>query len=476
MKYLFTFFLICSSILFMNVLNAQWESSVRLTNYPAKSSTTDPNAKSIASSGDLVHIVWYDSRNGNWEIYYKRSTDGGQTWKADTRITENFFTSDYPSIAVENLNVHIVWEDENDGNFEIYYKHSTDGGTSWEPEVRLTNDIAESYQPSIAVSGSDVHVVWYENRDGVWEIYYKHSSDNGISWSDDTRLTSNPAESYFPSVAASGSLVHVMWSEYRDEDEEIYYKRSTDGGLTWGQDIRLTNSKGYSEYSSVSSSGLYVHTAWYDFRDVISQIFYKRSTDAGVNWEEDKQISDGTYNASYANLSSSGSNVHIVWGNDDSREVYYRHSSDYGVTWDEEMPLTYEHSASIPSVSASGTSVHTVWVDRRDGMNNLLYYRRNPSGNILGVDDETGVVPVSIYPNPASDLLEIKLSESSELSESHKINIYNMLGECVSNLTPTLSKGEGVIRIDISHLPVGMYSLVINSGGNIDIKKFVILR
>jgi hypothetical protein len=39
--------------------------------------------------------------------------------------------------------------------------------------VRLTDNPSESREPSVAVSGAYAHVVWHDNRDGNWEIYYK---------------------------------------------------------------------------------------------------------------------------------------------------------------------------------------------------------------------------------------------------------------------------------------------------------------
>ena len=155
---------------------AQWQPDVRLTNDPADSYTSLNNAWSIAASGNVVHVVWYDYRNGvNPEIYYKRSTDGGTSWGADTRLTNDPATSNYASVSVSGLLVHVVWQDTRDGtpNVEIYSKRSTDGGTSWGPDTRLTNDPAFSNYPSGAVSGLVVHVVWQDVRDGNREIYYK---------------------------------------------------------------------------------------------------------------------------------------------------------------------------------------------------------------------------------------------------------------------------------------------------------------
>jgi hypothetical protein len=71
--------------------------------------------------------------------------------------------------------VNVVWEDKRDGNYEIYYKRSTDDGINWGADYRLTNDSLLSGRPSVAVSGSSVHVVWYDGREGNDEIYYKRN-------------------------------------------------------------------------------------------------------------------------------------------------------------------------------------------------------------------------------------------------------------------------------------------------------------
>ncbi len=221
-------FIIHYSLLITNC-EAQWQPDVRLTNASGNSYTTYNNAWCIASNGDVVHVVWFDQRDGNYEIYYKRSTDGGITWGADTRLTNATGTSQYPSISVSGQVVHVVWDEDRDGNDEIYYKRSTDGGISWGGDTRLTNAPSTSEIPSITVSGSVVHVVWFDLRDLNYEIYYKRSTDGGISWGADTRLTNNSASSEYTSVSVSGSVVHVVWFDNRDGDWEIYYKRSTDG-------------------------------------------------------------------------------------------------------------------------------------------------------------------------------------------------------------------------------------------------------
>jgi hypothetical protein len=222
-------------------------------------------------------LLCFDFRDLNYEIYYKRSTDGGISWGADTRLTNNSASSEYTSVSVSGSVVHVVWFDNRDLNYEIYYKRSTDGGISWGADTRLTNNTGSSFGPSVSVSGSVVHVVWYDGRDANSEIYYKRSTDGGTSWGADTRLTNNSAASEYPSVSVSGSAVHVVWEDQRDAgNAEIYYKRSTDGGVSWGADTRLTNNAGNSFFTSVSVSGSVVHVVWQDNRDGNYEIYYKR--------------------------------------------------------------------------------------------------------------------------------------------------------------------------------------------------------
>jgi hypothetical protein len=80
---------------------------------------------------------------------------------------------------------------------------------------------------------------------------------------------------------------------------------------------------------------------------------------------------------------------------------------------------------------------------------------------------------INLYPNPASDFIEITgINPTVNHRVDEQIWIYNTLGECVMNPTPSLpASGEGV-RIDVSGLPAGMY--VIRFGSYT--KKFLILK
>ena len=75
-----------------------------------------------------------------------------------------------------------------------------------------------------------------------------------------------------------------------------------------------------------------------------------------------------------------------------------------------------------------------------------------------------------VYPNPTSDFITIQFqtSEVLQTSEVSKVQIFDMLGIEIKDLTPALSKGEGV-RIDVSKLPAGVYFIRIGTR----VEKFV---
>ncbi|MBM3316095.1 exo-alpha-sialidase, partial [candidate division WOR-3 bacterium] len=176
-----------------------WEPDVRLTFNDSASYTSRNSARAMAAGGETLHVVWYDQRDGNREIYYKRSVDRGTTWSSDRRLTSNSAVSRTPSVVVAGADIHVVWYDERDGNREIYHKRSPDRGLTWYADTRLTADTARSYNSSVAAAGDCVHVVWMQDSASVYpDIWYRRSTDRGQTWQPPVRLTDDAERSYNP--------------------------------------------------------------------------------------------------------------------------------------------------------------------------------------------------------------------------------------------------------------------------------------
>lgn len=463
---------------------SQWQADVRLTTSLAHSEFS-----ALAVSGTVVHVVWQDDRDGNYEIYYKRSANSGANWGSDTRLTNFTLNSMNPSIAVSGQSVHVVWMDFRDGNREIYYKLSTDGGVTWGSDVRLTNNASLSQAPNVSVSGQSIHVVWDEYRDGNYEIYYKRSTDGGLSWGADTRLTNYSAASNAPTISVSGANIHVVWVDERDGNPEIYYKRSSDAGVSWSTDTRLTNNIYYSSSSCITVSSAVVHVVWEDKRDGgNAELYYKRSTDGGLNWGTDSRLTNNSANSEAPSVVASGAVIHIVWQDerDGNLEVYYKRSTDEGVSWSADARLTNNiHVSAQPSVASSGTIVHVIWEDTRDG-DYEIYYKLDPTGNPVGLYLTGTGIPDEFslsqnYPNPFNPMTNIKFDVPAATQSSGKENvilkIYNVLGkEITTLLDKELSPGTYEVNFDGTNYPSGIYYCRMSFGESATVNKMILLK
>ena len=444
---------------------AQWSNDVRLTNDNAASSLG--NKGCLVASGDSLHVVWLDKRDGNYEIYYKRSTDGGVNWSSDTRLTGNDSSSSIPVNAISGSNLHVVWTDNRDGNNEIYYKHSTDGGSTWGSDYRLTNESANSSYADISVSGSVIHVVWDDTRDGNYYIYYKRSTDGGNSWGNDIKLSSVPANP--ACIAVSGSNVHVVWSDLRDGNWEIYYKKSIDGGINWGLEIRLTNNTAFSNSPLTVVSASVVHVIWYDSRDGNYEIYYKRSTDGGLTWGADTRLTNATGDSKTITLAVSGSIVHVAWqdNRNGNEEIFYKYSKNNGLIWSNDTLLVDNSStmSTYPSIALSGSTVHTIWSDKRDGPNGEIYYKRNPTGNTVGVKDlAIAKRKFTVFPNPAKEQVIIKFD--MQKVGNGEIKLIDITGRTILSELFTAKQGENNYTLQLNGVSKGLYYIEFTTEGH----------
>ena len=365
-----------------------WSPDQRLTRNDATTQTSVNFARNAAAdAAGRVHLVWFDERDGNPEIYAKRSGDGGVSWGPPVRLTEDPGASTYPSAAADAAGsdvLHVVWFDDRSGSPQVYHKRSLDGGLSWSPDLGLTSSPASAAWPSVAVWGSDVHVVYVDGRDGQSEVYYVRSTDGGASFEPEVRLSDLPDNSWTPTVAVWQDHVYAAWTDTRhgspQGQEEEYFKRSTDGGASWGPDVRLTFDPENSWAPSLAASGPHVWLTWFDLRDGNWEIYFKRSRDFGLTWSPDQRLTTDPAVSARPSIARRGPELTVVWWDtrDGNEEIYSKTSPDLGRTWGPDVRLTEAPGAStFATVAAAESGVHVAWQDDRDG-NLELYYQRVP--------------------------------------------------------------------------------------------------
>jgi hypothetical protein len=79
---------------------------------------------------------------GPARLFLRVSVDGGATWgvRIDVAGGPPGVDHEFPMIASAGYgDVRIAWMDDRTGAWNTVYRRSTDGGVTWEPEVRLSN-------------------------------------------------------------------------------------------------------------------------------------------------------------------------------------------------------------------------------------------------------------------------------------------------------------------------------------------------
>jgi len=382
-------FLAMGLFLFTQVAQADWTPARRLT----WSSVDSCLPRVFVDNSGKVHLVWYEGSPeypdyGNGEIHYRKSADGGASWTTNKMIIDNQSDSKTPDIAVDSsYRVHVVWDDaqyfSGGGNSNIVYKKSANGGVTWSYLKCLTWSYLWNRNPDITVDSSDdLHLVWEDDTPGNREIYYRKSTDAGTTWSTSKRLTWTAGASVYPAVCAdSSNKIHVFWNDDTPGNDEIYYRKTTDGGATWSSVQRLTWSAGASENPAVAADSFgNLHLMWADYTPGDYEVFYRKSTDGGGIWSSSKRLTWTAGESEFPAISVDSSNeIHVVWNDNvaGNNEIYYAKSTDGGSNWTTSQRITYSAGHSWHAVIASDSSgnLHVLWSDNTPG-NYQIYYKK----------------------------------------------------------------------------------------------------
>jgi hypothetical protein len=206
----------------------------KLTSIPGSNVLLDEGAyfvPKIAVCGQYIYVVYADLNYDPARIIFKRSLNGGDSWWTSEYIGDSSAWD--PCIACSGDKVYAAWSNiTGESNSEIYLRRSADRGGSWQVAEKVTDSVGYSDSPSLEADSEYVFLVWDDNKTGNYEIYYKSSSDSGENWSEEDRLTNHPAESRFPDIDVTAIEpdnydIHVVWRDrlYGGNDE-IYYRHA----------------------------------------------------------------------------------------------------------------------------------------------------------------------------------------------------------------------------------------------------------
>ena len=461
--------------------------------YAGLSSIPTLSSRNVVTFGSNVYIVWQDNTPGNYDIFFKSSTDNGTTFGKTVNLSNNTGFSGYPRLAAYGSNVYIVWRDETPGNYDIFFKSSTDNGTTFGKTVNLSNNTGFSGYPSISTFRNNVYIVWQDNTPGNnydYDIFFKSSTDNGTTFGKTVDITNNTGSAINlsninaifssttgiqPQISTFSNNVYIVWQGKSAQNYDIFFKASTDNGTTFGTAINLSNNTGFSGYPRLAVYGNNVYIVWQDNTPGNYDIFFKSSTDNGTTFGKTVTLSNNigqpsttvggkiqqlfgpttvtstgqpsttvggkiqqlfgpttvtstqqnntgttTYNSNRNNntgfsdnpsISVFRNNVYIVWqdgiaGN--NFDIFFKASTDNGTTFGTAINLSNNTGFSgYPRLAAYGNNVYVVWQDNTPGNSDILFKASTDNGttfrtaiNLSNNTNTSSLPQISIYAEP----------------------------------------------------------------------------
>jgi hypothetical protein len=269
-----------------------------------------------AASG--VYIAWEE---GGARLLFARSVDDGKSFTIPKDIVlpgPGFSPGQVDLVTSGGGALHTVFTafDTLFGAAEVLYVRTKDAGDTFEsPVVVSTIDSFNSVVAAID-SGWAVAVAWLDTDldTGVSRISYRQSLDEGKTFS--PALTLSEGRVSCPDVVLSGSSsVYVSWPQGVHPSEDIFFSRSTDGGITFSPPLNISDlpEKSWCPRMAVDEAGT-LYVAWLEGPAFTGRkVLLARSTDGGLSFTPPELVSDPAQDAFEVQVAATGGGVYVTW-------------------------------------------------------------------------------------------------------------------------------------------------------------------
>ncbi len=416
-----------------------------------------PQNDNSASNSGAAYV--YELQNHTWTFVQKLVAPDGEEadmFGESVDIDSNYIVvSAYQAVGVgANTGAAYVFVD-NSGTWEFQQKIYADDGES-----------ADNFGKSVAISG-DYIVVGADNEDfGSGSAYVFKLNDT--SWTQVAKLEGDDSlNDYFAhSVDIDGDFIAVgAWQSNSPESNMggVFVFQNNAG--TWqfvtklvADDAQIDDALGYSV--AISGNTIVAGAHGCDNNKGAAYVFVFDGTD----WSQQAklQASDAGYDDYFGkNVSISGDYViagaqrnDIAKSDEGAAYLFVR----TGNNWTQTTKLT------ASDADDTGLFGYYTAIDGEFAMistvqeKGKVYAFAPATFDVKNVDNY-----LRIYPNPVDDFLNIETNE-----KNHEISIFDASGKYLIN-----SKLDDNLRIDLSSLPSGIYTLQIKGVGSVKTVKLV---
>ncbi len=349
-----------------------------------------------ATTAWVVTAPFASGTNGN-RIW--KTTDGGSTW---TQQTSGYTTGSFGNL-IHFWDANNGWTagDPLNGKFEMF--KTSNGGTTWTAVATAPTPIASDEYGLVGAKKVVGDNIWMGTTKG--RIY--KSGDRGVSWTG----YYTPALDFGGGAAGGGVDGSSAKMTFKNGTEGILI--AVDGQVTGG----------------TPTAGIY------------------KTTDGGATW--DPISTSGTWYFGDISYVPGTANTYVTTGINSSSPSFMgsAYSHDGGVTW---VSIdTGEQRGKVKFLNGT-TGWAGQFSDSPTGVTGIMKFNGNLN---LAVTDTAVKSGISIYPNPATDVVTVKTTKNVE-----SVTIIDLSGKRVMSV-------KGSKEINVSSLAKGTYILQVYYGG-----------
>jgi hypothetical protein len=155
-------------------------------------------------------------------------------------------------------------------------------------------------------------VAWVEKvSSSNWEVFFRRSTNNGASFDNAIYLSNTSGLSYLTQIVTFGSNVYLTFEDNTAGNDQVLFRRSTDGGASFDNAINLSNGPSFSWGGRIAISKNYVYVVYYDNKiNNNYQVFLIVSRDNGASFNLPVNVSNNNSRAArYPDIAVNGDTV-----------------------------------------------------------------------------------------------------------------------------------------------------------------------
>jgi len=312
---------------------------------------------SLAAWNDGLVIAWYDTRDGNAELYVQQLDADGRVAGPEIRLTSTSAESYEADIATLTDAFAIAWyEKEADGALHAYLGvWGRDGTPRWSTPIAIEG--GNSRNPVVRSFGEGLFAAWIEadadGREYVWGGWWERDGrprgvPRRLGTAGSTTWSLNAA------ISASGEAWVVFDAQAGTEVEELFLA-TLGGGRTALTQLSVDDGIP-SKYPDLALAGEKAAITWFDERDGNPEIYLAAALATDFQWEIEgraRRVTETPGASIGAYLAWNDDRIGLTWSDDSvgNYEVFFQTFDDEGqpLTDGQQLAETATHSM-VPAI------------------------------------------------------------------------------------------------------------------------------